>query len=531
MSARLNMNELSLVSWKGRTFNQISSFIKKNSNINSSIRNTFSANPLKIYRREIANKTVINNCNPRTSVKIDIINMPNGSINNVANVPYNGLVNTIDINQTSISSEHPGSCTSCSVVGTPADNARRRVRSSGMIKRKYSTSNNESGYYTNSNQYLNSRNRTFQQNQFNYIKYGDFTAKPGDSLSALNVYAPNGPANCKKYNIISDVSFQYQWINGLFYTVQIPAGWYDVSDINSILKETMLINNHYYNRRDSGSNIYLLNIAWNNTNKRIELHALKADVDTFPSIEYSIPVPFFSAMGTIVDTTLTIDNASLLNPIYGRLRIGSIIHGSGVSDGTTIIAFGTGTGLAGTYTVSQIPNSPGLNVEISVAKTPLEWATPTVTLIPGFNILENIFTQAIGFPIGNYPTMTITLDIEENFISNGSANQVITSPNTPGLHSSFTQIYYKPSNSQFAQQGAVSASSLIARLKYNSITNSTAIYQRAYGKSVANALAYGVSENGYTIKDKIGYPVKNTPTFTISGALKVCSLTKISNSI
>jgi hypothetical protein len=65
---------------------------------------------------------------------------------------------------------------------------------------------------------------------------------------------------------------------------------------------------------------------------------------------------------------------------------------------------------------------------------------------------------------------------------------------------------YKPNNPQFAQQGAVSAGARLVRVKYNTINTVAASYTKAYGANTANALAYGVSERSYTIKDKIGYP-------------------------
>jgi hypothetical protein len=72
-------------------------------------------------------------------------------------------------------------------------------------------------------------------------------------------------------------------------------------------------------------------------------------------------------------------------------------------------------------------------------------------------------------------------------------------------------VYYKPNNSQFAQQGGVSSSSFITRLKYDTITNNGGFYAKAYGPATANALAYGGSDETYTIKDKIGFPLTKTP--------------------
>ena len=78
----------------------------------------------------------------------------------------------------------------------------------------------------------------------------------------------------------------------------------------------------------------------------------------------------------------------------------------------------------------------------------------------------------------------------------------------------FVPVYYKPSNSKFAQQGAVDAGCRLTRLKYDTITSGGNSMRVAYGPSTANALAYGVPSNGYTIKDKIGYPNKCTPKFS-----------------
>lgn len=62
-----------------------------------------------------------------------------------------------------------------------------------------------------------------------------------------------------------------------------------------------------------------------------------------------VTITSFSATGSISGTTLTI--AASPAPT-GALYIGAVIVGTGVTVGTTITAFGTGTGGAGTYTVS-----------------------------------------------------------------------------------------------------------------------------------------------------------------------------------
>lgn len=54
-----------------------------------------------------------------------------------------------------------------------------------------------------------------------------------------------------------------------------------------------------------------------------------------------------SIQGTISGHTLTVTSIS-----HGHLSVGQKLSGSGLPDGTTITAFGTGTGGVGTYTVS-----------------------------------------------------------------------------------------------------------------------------------------------------------------------------------
>ena len=186
MSALLSLNTIPLISWKEKTFNQIHSSIKKNGQIQqdsgSNLTQMFSSNPLKIYRREIANNPV-DPCNSRASLKIDGFNRPGGTIINSKSANPNGLVNTIDMMLPNNTCEN---FSNCSVILSPADNARNRVRSSGMIKRKFNTNKNNDTYYTSSSQYLSSRNRTFAQNQYNYLRMGNSNAKPGTSLASAN---------------------------------------------------------------------------------------------------------------------------------------------------------------------------------------------------------------------------------------------------------------------------------------------------------------------------------------------------------
>ena len=62
---------------------------------------------------------------------------------------------------------------------------------------------------------------------------------------------------------------------------------------------------------------------------------------------------------------------------------------------------------------------------------------------------------------------------------------------------------YKPNNQQYSQQGAVSSSSRLTRLKYNTITKNGNSFKTAWGNQGANAGKYqGTSESPYFLKSK-----------------------------
>ena len=84
-------------------------------------------------------------------------------------------------------------------------------------------------------------------------------------------------------------------------------------------------------------------------------------------------------------------------------------------------------------------------------------------------------------------------------------------------------IYYKPNNVQFAQQGGVSSSSRLLRLKLNTINNNANSVKTAYGKGAASALAYsGRPETPFITKQKFnagGYIKKSDyKYYTVSEA-------------
>lgn len=291
MSARLNMNEIRYFSWKGKTFTQVTNrIVKNNAKLSSEIskNNLFRALPLKIYRKDVVTSDSTQ-CVQRASIKIDDINMPNGTIINSAVVNTKDLVNTLDINLVNNNTELLGHCKDQNEC--VANNARRRVRSSGMIKRQFDLSKNNDTYCTSTKQYLVSRNRDFDHNQYNNIRVGTANVKPGEAQSATNIYSSNGISHCQAYYIKSSLTFQYQWIDGVYYNVVVPVGYYRVEDLNNVLQRAMAARRHYLVRNVNQGRVFLLEIGYNNYYDKVELSvtAMSSSIFNDPQSNYVMP--------------------------------------------------------------------------------------------------------------------------------------------------------------------------------------------------------------------------------------------------
>lgn len=490
-----------IIKWKGKTFNQITSRIQMNTRGQSSdLKRTeyFRALPILLPRREIATNLNSNSvCDVRLSLSINVFDQPGGSIiNSSVTTNNNGLVNTMDNLIPNNTCEDLGTCLA---FVSPSETAKRRVRSAGMIKRQFDISKgNDKTYFVDKAQYLISRNLTFNQNQYNYIRSGSATVNPGDALSSLNQYSAQGLNHCARYNIPTDCSFSYQWIlpNSLdatmadgyiilnsntfynYYQVDVSAGYYTVEDVNNVLHLAMLKNGHYLINKATQSKVFTIYFAFNSNYNKIELHSSRLDGLVFSTINYTKP---FSPGW---DPTVYPPAFNYINLVDWPIPSGEILGGN-----------------------SALKDS----------------------VVPVVVIYNNAFTDAIGFSPGIYPTNPIS-NYSDRLNASYSLKQTLTNVDNvslsqyiPGIQPLYKSVVYKPSNPQFASQGGVSASSATQRIRYNTITNNTVAYQKAYGTSVANALAYGVPENGYTIKEKIGYPLRSTPKFPPLSSVMECA--------
>ena len=142
--------------WKDKSFNQILTTIRKNKN-DSIItpRNMHNAPPLKLYRKEI---------NPSTSL--------------IVQIPDQNIIPSSDT-ETLDAKIMKNYCFS------PQQDAKKRIRTSGIIKNNYNM---------DTKQYMQRRNITFEQNQYNFLQSGNSAVKPGSAGSLLNMYTMQSSA-------------------------------------------------------------------------------------------------------------------------------------------------------------------------------------------------------------------------------------------------------------------------------------------------------------------------------------------------
>ena len=475
MAALLSMNKQRDISWKGKTFNQVVAGLKMNTRTFSTTSNAsfFLPPPVKQYRREIANTNV---CQTRANLDGDSFFQPGGTIMHTLSTP----TYTNEFNLTTNESERPNTLCDTVACSKSAD-AKRRVRSSGNVKRKFNASNDT--YYTSANEYMISRNRTVKQNEFNYVRYGDASYKPGSPNSIPNVYKAAGINHCSKifiggHSTGASPLFRYQWLDGVVYDFTIADGNYDIEELNTFFKTTLMNRNQYYIDNYNGSKVFLFNFVYNTLSDTVQIQSFATNnVSIHPVARYAKPA-----------------GATWFSPDYTIVPVIRILN----NDFQSVLGISVG-------------NYPPADIS---GATLTNQTQPSTNATKANNIYATLLpaTRTTLYGI-SYPN-----SMEGNQFKTGTVKPAIGTPYIP--------LYYKPSNSKFATQGSVDASARLNRLKYDTVTNSANTFMTAYGRQTANALSYGVPGPSYTIKDKVGYSNGRTPT-AVGNTVKACDNVKL----
>jgi hypothetical protein len=119
-------------------------------------------------------------------------------------------------------------------------------------------------------------------------------------------------------SLYNNNKFQYLWVDGFTYDVNIPDGFYEVSNINDFLHQTFINNKHYLVETATGNFVYFLTLVANNVTYKIDLTAFPINTTLYPPATYNLPA----------GATWVVPVGSAVNPqlnILGAYTFGSVI--------------------------------------------------------------------------------------------------------------------------------------------------------------------------------------------------------------
>ena len=84
-------------------------------------------------------------------------------------------------------------------------------------------------------------------------------------------------------------TFSYKWIDGVTYPVTITDGFYEISNLNDYLHQTMLNNKHYLIEISTGKFVWFITLAVNTSTYKIDVVAYPMNLTLYPAVSYSNP--------------------------------------------------------------------------------------------------------------------------------------------------------------------------------------------------------------------------------------------------
>ncbi len=217
---RLGLKTNTTFKWKGKTFSQVSSILQKNkADCETTNALTFRALPNKLFRKEIVFGGLLEQQTHKhaNATVTGTMDYPGSTVVNTKSVLCEGIMGTVDLNfnESKTSQQCSAGCNGNLNIDNPEfrnskyiqslslqDNARRRVRSAGMSRPRYK--NTEADHYASAGQYMHSRNKTFQQNQFSSLRVGSPTVIPGSPASLGNEYSSNTIQFCNSTSSVTN---------------------------------------------------------------------------------------------------------------------------------------------------------------------------------------------------------------------------------------------------------------------------------------------------------------------------------------
>ena len=119
------------------------------------------------------------------------------------------------------------------------------------------------------------------------------------------------------FNITSDYgnnTFSYTWFDGVEYTITIPDGYYEISDLNSYFQSIMIANTHYMTN-SAGQFIYFLEFIVNTSRYAVQINSYPLDATIQSTNGYILP----SGASWSVPTTSTLSQFNINTSGFGEV--------------------------------------------------------------------------------------------------------------------------------------------------------------------------------------------------------------------
>ena len=109
---------------------------------------------------------------------------------------------------------------------------------------------------------------------------GGIQLKQGQQVALGSITLYNSTPNIS--SVYLNNTFSYKWIDGINYPVDVPTGFYEISDLNNFLHQTMLNNGHYLIENSTGNFVWFLTMAVNASTYKIDVVTFRMNTTLFP---------------------------------------------------------------------------------------------------------------------------------------------------------------------------------------------------------------------------------------------------------
>jgi len=226
---------------------------------------------------------------------------------------------------------------------------------------------------------------------------GGFTFK-NDMIALLSLYQ-----YFSIFNITSDYgnnSFSYTWFDGVEYSITIPDGYYEISDLNSYFQSIMIVNTHYMTN-SAGQFIYFLEFIVNTSRYAVQINSYPLDADN----DYILP----SGASWSVPTTSTLSQFNINTSGFGEVLGYEIGSYPSNQTGSTTASFLSSVAPQITPYSSILVSCNLVNNRAVIPSNILSSYTPLGTSIGGLFKFEPNYLQFADVEDGQYTQLVIEL--------------------------------------------------------------------------------------------------------------------------